>query len=57
MSEGLCAVLIMLKIDVKNELPQKMVTIWNALLPGDKQVFLQDKFLATAPDNGNFIID
>lgn len=52
-TEGLCAACMLLKIlKVEGEKANNLQTFWNAVFDMEKQVFLSEKFLSVATDDG-----
>lgn len=53
-TEGLCAACMLLKIlRSEGEKANNLQAFWNALFDMEKQVFLSEKFLSVASDDGN----
>lgn len=52
-TEGLCAACLLLKIlKIDGEKANNLQTFWNAVFDMEKQVFLSEKFLSVATDDG-----
>lgn len=55
-TEGLCAACMLLKIlKTDGEKANNLQTLWNALFDMEKQVFLSEKFLSIASDDGSVL--
>lgn len=56
-TEGLCAACMLLKIlRTDGEKANNLQTFWNALFDMEKQVFLSEKFLSLAADDGSVVV-
>lgn len=53
-TEGLCAACLLLKLVPVETGESKMTQLWNALLDTEKLVFVSEKFLTQASDDGTF---
>lgn len=52
-TEGLCAACLLLKIaSTQGDKENSLQSLWNILLDMDKQLFISEKFLSAATDDG-----
>lgn len=56
MSEGLTAVCLLLKLAAVETSDSKMNTLWNLIINSEKQIFVSEKFLTQASNEGNLMI-